>query len=294
MLEAIGAARRTVNLLTYIYWRGEIARDVADALCERATAAGRVPRPPGRRGLGQDGPDLVARMEDAGRLRAPLPPAQALRHPARQQPHPPQAPGGRRAGGLHRRASASPTSGPATRRTPTTGATPTCASRGPVVRGLQGAVRRELARGDRRGAGRRGRPARARPRGRRRRADAARALQRRRRRHERRDALLPHDRLRPASDRHDVGLLRAPARPSRPRWPTRPRAGSRVRVLVPGPHIDKDVVRAAARSIYGQLLAGGRAASSSTSRRCSTRSRWWSTARGRPSARRTSTTARSS
>jgi cardiolipin synthase len=38
MLGAIGSARRTVNLLTYIYWRGEIAGRFADALCERAEA----------------------------------------------------------------------------------------------------------------------------------------------------------------------------------------------------------------------------------------------------------------
>jgi cardiolipin synthase len=37
-LETIRNARRTVCLLTYVYWRGEIAHDVADALCERARA----------------------------------------------------------------------------------------------------------------------------------------------------------------------------------------------------------------------------------------------------------------
>ena len=59
-------------------------------------------------------------------------------------------------------------------------------------------LRGELARGDRRGAGRRRLPARARG-GRRRRADAGRALERGRRRHERRGALLPRDRRRRAS-----------------------------------------------------------------------------------------------
>src|SRR5690606_23633813 len=33
--------------------------------------------------------------------------------------------------------------------------------------------------------------------------------------------------------------------------------GVRVRVLVPGEHIDKDVVRHAGRSVYGELLRGG-------------------------------------
>jgi cardiolipin synthase A/B len=37
-LETIRNAQRTVCLTTYVYWRGEIAHEVADALCERARA----------------------------------------------------------------------------------------------------------------------------------------------------------------------------------------------------------------------------------------------------------------
>ena len=37
MLETIRAAERSVNLLTYVYWQGEPARDVARVLCERAS-----------------------------------------------------------------------------------------------------------------------------------------------------------------------------------------------------------------------------------------------------------------
>jgi len=37
-LETIAGARRSVNLLTYVYWRGDVAGDVAAALCERARA----------------------------------------------------------------------------------------------------------------------------------------------------------------------------------------------------------------------------------------------------------------
>lgn len=37
-LETIRGAQRTLNLLTYVYWRGDIAHDVASALCERARA----------------------------------------------------------------------------------------------------------------------------------------------------------------------------------------------------------------------------------------------------------------
>jgi cardiolipin synthase len=38
LLETIRGAERSVNLLTYVYWKGEPARDVARALCERAAA----------------------------------------------------------------------------------------------------------------------------------------------------------------------------------------------------------------------------------------------------------------
>jgi cardiolipin synthase A/B len=37
-LRTIREAQKSVCLLTYVYWRGEIANDVADALCERAQA----------------------------------------------------------------------------------------------------------------------------------------------------------------------------------------------------------------------------------------------------------------
>ena len=35
-LDTIRQAERSINLLTYAYWRGDIAREIADALCERA------------------------------------------------------------------------------------------------------------------------------------------------------------------------------------------------------------------------------------------------------------------
>jgi cardiolipin synthase len=38
MLETISSARRTLNVLTYIYWQGDIAEHVADAIAERAAA----------------------------------------------------------------------------------------------------------------------------------------------------------------------------------------------------------------------------------------------------------------
>jgi cardiolipin synthase len=41
-LETIRNAERTICLTTYVYWRGEIAHQVADALCERAAAGVQV------------------------------------------------------------------------------------------------------------------------------------------------------------------------------------------------------------------------------------------------------------
>jgi len=35
-LETIAGARSTLNLLTYVYWRGDIARELAEALCAKA------------------------------------------------------------------------------------------------------------------------------------------------------------------------------------------------------------------------------------------------------------------
>ena len=35
-LETIERAERSINMLTYAYWRGDIAVDVADALCRKA------------------------------------------------------------------------------------------------------------------------------------------------------------------------------------------------------------------------------------------------------------------
>ncbi|MFL4952565.1 phospholipase D-like domain-containing protein [Streptomyces sp. MMS24-I31] len=42
MLEAIRSARHTVDMMTFVYWRGEIARDFAAALADRARAGLRV------------------------------------------------------------------------------------------------------------------------------------------------------------------------------------------------------------------------------------------------------------
>ncbi|WP_244874806.1 phospholipase D-like domain-containing protein, partial [Modicisalibacter luteus] len=42
MLEAIRQARFSVDFLTFVYWKGEVARQFADGLTERASAGVRV------------------------------------------------------------------------------------------------------------------------------------------------------------------------------------------------------------------------------------------------------------
>ncbi|MFE2481569.1 cardiolipin synthase B, partial [Streptomyces sp. NPDC059389] len=42
MLAGIRRARHTVDMMTFVYWKGEIARDFARALAERAGAGVRV------------------------------------------------------------------------------------------------------------------------------------------------------------------------------------------------------------------------------------------------------------
>ncbi|MFE2166364.1 phosphatidylserine/phosphatidylglycerophosphate/cardiolipin synthase family protein [Streptomyces sp. NPDC059447] len=42
MLDAIGSARHTVDMMTFVYWKGTIARRFAEALAERARAGVRV------------------------------------------------------------------------------------------------------------------------------------------------------------------------------------------------------------------------------------------------------------
>ena len=42
MLEAIRKAQHTVDLMTFVYWKGKPAQQFADALCDRAKAGLRV------------------------------------------------------------------------------------------------------------------------------------------------------------------------------------------------------------------------------------------------------------
>jgi cardiolipin synthase len=76
-LETIRRASRTLCLLTYVYWRGDIAREVADALCSRARAGVEVNVIIDAVGGLKIDRGLVDRMTDAGvrvtRFRPPKP-----------------------------------------------------------------------------------------------------------------------------------------------------------------------------------------------------------------------------
>ena len=66
MLETIASARRSVNLVTYVYWPSEIGRTVAAALCERARAGVAVNVLLDAIGCSSIESDVVGDMEDAG------------------------------------------------------------------------------------------------------------------------------------------------------------------------------------------------------------------------------------
>jgi cardiolipin synthase len=66
MLEAIGDARRTIDLLTFVYWRGGIGTRFAEALADRAGSGVRVRVLLDAWGASSIDPDLVSKMEDAG------------------------------------------------------------------------------------------------------------------------------------------------------------------------------------------------------------------------------------
>ncbi len=65
-LAAIAGAERSVNLLSYVYWHGEIAREIADAACERAAAGVEVNVLFDAIGSAKMGRELTGQMRDAG------------------------------------------------------------------------------------------------------------------------------------------------------------------------------------------------------------------------------------
>ncbi len=66
MLEAIGEARRTIDLLTFVYWRGGIGTRFAEALSDKAGSGVRVRVLLDAWGASSIDPGLVSDMEDAG------------------------------------------------------------------------------------------------------------------------------------------------------------------------------------------------------------------------------------
>jgi cardiolipin synthase len=65
-LEGIRSAEETVNLLTYAYWRGDIATEVADTLCEKARAGVECNIVIDAVGAARMERGLVKKMRDAG------------------------------------------------------------------------------------------------------------------------------------------------------------------------------------------------------------------------------------
>ncbi|MEU2491278.1 phospholipase D-like domain-containing protein [Streptomyces sp. NPDC007883] len=66
MLDAIRAAEHTVDMMTFVYWRGQIARDFAGVLADRARAGVRVRLLLDGFGAKEIEPDLLDTMDDAG------------------------------------------------------------------------------------------------------------------------------------------------------------------------------------------------------------------------------------
>ncbi|MFG2988298.1 phosphatidylserine/phosphatidylglycerophosphate/cardiolipin synthase family protein [Streptomyces sp. NPDC048257] len=66
MLDSIRAAEHTVDMMTFVYWRGEIAREFAQALADRARAGVRVRLLLDGFGSRLIEQDLLDLMEDAG------------------------------------------------------------------------------------------------------------------------------------------------------------------------------------------------------------------------------------
>ncbi|MGW1590260.1 phospholipase D-like domain-containing protein [Streptomyces sp. NPDC002386] len=66
MLEAIRSARHTIDMMTFVYWRGEIAHEFANALADRARAGVRVRLLLDGFGAKEIEPRLLDAMDEAG------------------------------------------------------------------------------------------------------------------------------------------------------------------------------------------------------------------------------------
>ena len=129
MLEAIRGAERTVDLMTFVYWQGDIAVEFAEAMGERAQAGVRVRLlidALGGRLIDKTLVDAMDRGRRAGRV---VPQAAASSRRSSPTTGCTARSASSTAGSPSPAASASPRSGAATRATRASGATPTCASR---------------------------------------------------------------------------------------------------------------------------------------------------------------------
>ena len=278
-------------MLTYAYWRGGIAEEVADALCERAGAGVDCNVIIDAMGGVQMERDVLARMIDGGvrvsRFRPPKP--YAWRRLSNRTHRKILVADGRvgLTGGV---GIAEEWTGDA--QDPDHWRDTHVRVRGPIVRGLFGAFAEnwleatgEVLVGE----------------GytpeleedRRRRPDAARALERGRRRHQRRGALLPRDRRGARVARPHRCLLRAAPGVLRGARGGRAARGASARARARRAHRQGPRPGRGPRELR-PARRGRRRALRVRARRCCTRSRSCSTACGRRSARSTSTTARSS
>ena len=77
VLEAVRSAQDTLNIETYVYWQGEIATELADAICERAEAGVECRVLLDAIGSAKMDPRSITKMRDAGaevvRFRPPKP-----------------------------------------------------------------------------------------------------------------------------------------------------------------------------------------------------------------------------
>ncbi len=103
MLQAISGAKQTIDFETYIYWSGEIGKRFAEALAERARAGVKVNVLVDWLGSQKMDNDSIETMTQAGVDFRKYRPLRWYNLGARQQPHSPQAAGGRRPHRLHRR-----------------------------------------------------------------------------------------------------------------------------------------------------------------------------------------------
>jgi cardiolipin synthase A/B len=253
-LEAIESAERTLNLQTYVYWRGDIAEEIAHAVCRKAQAGVQCNVILDALGAAKMDRSLIGAMEEAGvrviKFRPPKP--YAVRRVANR---------------THRRLLiADGTVG-------MTGGVGIAAEwtgdaedpdhwrdthvrvRGPVVRGLQGAFAENWLEGTGEVLAGEGYLPKLEP------IDGGSAMQLVRSSAKVGDTNVEAlYYLAIASARETMELTAAYFVP-RPAFTEAlaeaAERGVRVRVLVPGPHTDKELVRVAGRAAYGRLLEAG-------------------------------------